>query len=130
MATKFIDYATKVVREERPEIPLVNKVTDNDMNSIKETVNNNGGVETIRFFGGSGRPSALYIEVPPGNTIINDILKRGELIGMMHMNYVPYDPGEYNVFIVPETGTLNLANVGGLQAGQKLVLVVKKSLIS
>lgn len=36
-----ITYANKVAINENPEIPDINKVTDNDMNEIKTVVNNN-----------------------------------------------------------------------------------------
>lgn len=41
-----ITYANKVAINENPEIPDINKVTDNDMNEIKTVVNNNDDIVT------------------------------------------------------------------------------------
>lgn len=41
MAIKTITYANKTALNTNADIPNINKVTDNDMNEIKEVVNNN-----------------------------------------------------------------------------------------
>lgn len=44
MAVQTINYQNKVALNENPDIANINKVTDDDMNEIKEVVNNNAAI--------------------------------------------------------------------------------------
>lgn len=56
-----ITYEDKVALNENPSVADINKVTDDDMNEIKDTINTNTPVGSISLFAGSTAPNGWLI---------------------------------------------------------------------
>lgn len=56
-----ITYANKVKLNDEPNIPDINKVTDDNMNEIKETVNSNTPTGVVNLFAGTTAPDGWLI---------------------------------------------------------------------
>ena len=61
MAIKTITYDNKVALNENPNVAEINKVTDNNMNVIKNAVNTNTPVGSISLFAGKTAPTGWLI---------------------------------------------------------------------
>ena len=56
-----ITYDDKVALNENPSVAEINKVTDDNMNEIKDTINTNTPVGSISLFAGTTAPSGWLI---------------------------------------------------------------------
>ena len=61
MAIQTITYDDKVALNENPSVAEINKVTDNNMNEIKNTINTNTPVGSISLFAGTTAPNGWLI---------------------------------------------------------------------
>ena len=56
-----ITYDDKVALNENPSVAEINKVTDDNMNEIKDTINTNTPVGSINLYAGSTAPTGWLI---------------------------------------------------------------------
>lgn len=95
MAIKTITYANKTALNTNADIPNINKVTDNDMNEIKEVVNNNATMLGNIIESGSNA-NGTYIKYDNGAMVCFKTVEGTAQITEQYYGYLYHTPeGKY-----------------------------------